>query len=141
MSKRPIVFTTNHRIRFSDLDPYAHVSTGNYARYFVDHRMEGFYDVLGWDQETLATLPFMAWVRRLEIDFIRPARDHQKITITSFVREFRGPDAVVDCTMVDDAGKSLAQCVMTIAYVDRTIGRAADWSPEAMAAFYEDGSG
>ena len=28
MSKSPIVFKTTHRIRFSDLDPYNHVTTG-----------------------------------------------------------------------------------------------------------------
>jgi hypothetical protein len=31
MSKAPIVFKSTHRIRFSELDPYDHVSTGNYA--------------------------------------------------------------------------------------------------------------
>ena len=54
-----------------------------------------------------------------KIDFIRPARADQEITITSFVREFRGPDALIDCVMVDGAGKELSRCLMTVAYVDR----------------------
>lgn len=92
MSKAPLVFTSRHRVKFSELDPYDHVSTGNYATYYTDHRMEGLRDYIGWDLETLGTLPFMVWVRRMEIDFIRPARGDQEITITSYVREFRGPD-------------------------------------------------
>lgn len=33
----------------------------------------------------------MTWVRRMEIDFIRPVGEDKGITITFFVREFRGP--------------------------------------------------
>ena len=71
--------------------------TDRYATYYVDHRMDGLRDYFGWDLTTLGTLPFMVWVRRLEIDFIRPARGDQEVTITSFVREFRGPDALIEC--------------------------------------------
>jgi hypothetical protein len=33
--------------------------------------------------------------RRSEVDFIRPAQGDQEIAITSFVREFQGPDALI----------------------------------------------
>ena len=137
MTSVPIVFETRHRIRFSDLDPYNHVSTAKYATYFVDHRMEGLRDNIGWDMKALAALPFMVWVRRLEIDFIRPARADQEITIRSFVREFRGPDALIECTMVDAGGKDLSRCQMTVACVDKDTNRAKDWPADAMALFYE----
>jgi acyl-CoA thioester hydrolase len=137
MSNLPIVYQTTHRIKFSELDPYNHVSTGNYATYFTDHRMEGLRDNLGWDLKTLATLPFMTWVRRLEIDFLRPARGDQEITITSFVREFRGPDALIECTMVDSVGNNLSRCLMTVAHVDKQTNRATDWPPELIALFFE----
>ena len=136
----PIVFKTTHRIRFSDLDLYNHMSTARYAAYYVDHRMEGLRAELGWDLKSIAALPFMAVVRRLEIDFIRPARGDQEVTVTSFVREFRGADAVIECAMVDQAGKDVSRCLMTVAYVDKETNRAADW-PEPVAAlfFRQDG--
>jgi acyl-CoA thioester hydrolase len=137
MAKTPIVFRTTHRVRFSELDPYNHVSTGKYATYFVDHRMEGLRDYVGWDLKTLATLPFMVWVRRIEIDFLRPAQGDQEITITSFVREFRGPDALIECTMVASGGMIAARCLMTVAHVDKQTNRATDWPPERMSMFYE----
>jgi acyl-CoA thioester hydrolase len=137
MPKTPIVFKTTHRIRFSDLDPYNHMTTGKYATYYVDHRMQGLRDRIGWDLKTLATLPFMTWVRRMELDFIKPARGDQEITITSFVREFRGPDALIECTMVDDVGKTLSRCLMTVAHVDRVSNRATDWPGEITALFFE----
>jgi acyl-CoA thioester hydrolase len=99
--------------------------------------MEGLRDYAGWDLKVLVTLPFMVWVRRMEIDYLRPARGDQEITITSFVREFRGPDALIECTMVDSAGKNVARCLMTVAHVDKKTNRATDWPPELMALFFE----
>lgn len=137
MAKTPIVFRTTHRVRFSELDPYNHVSTGEYATYFVDHRMEGLRDSVGWDLKTLTTLPFMVWVRRIEIDFLRPAQSDQEITITSFVREFRGSDAFIECTMAAHDGTIVSRCLMTVAHVDKQTNRATDWPPERMAMFYD----
>ncbi|HEV7556397.1 MAG TPA: acyl-CoA thioesterase [Kofleriaceae bacterium] len=134
MASVPIVYTSNHRIKFSELDPYNHVGTATYAAYYVDHRMEGLRDHLGWDRDTL---PFLAWVRRLDIEFLRPARADQQIVITSFVREFRGPDAVVVCNMVDASGTDLSRCVMTVAHVDKATNRATEWPADRIALFFE----
>ena len=102
--------------------------------------MDGLRDRLGWDLKALADLPFMAWVRRLEVDFVRPAVGDQQITITSFVREFRGPDAHIECTMVDEGGRTLSRCLMIVACVDKETNRSMDWPADAMALFYQDGS-
>jgi len=88
MSKTPVVYKSTHRIKFSDLNPYNHVRTAVYSAYYVDHRMNSLREHVGWDLKTLAELPFMIWVRRMEVDFLRPAVGDQEITITSFVREF-----------------------------------------------------
>ena len=138
MGKIPVVFKTTHRVKFSELDPYNHVGTGRYATYFVDHRMEGLRERLGWDLKTLGTLPFMVWVRRIEIDFLRPLRGDQEIVITSFVREFRGPDAFIECTMADASGVQVSRCLMTVAHVDRATNRATDWPPDLMSLFVEE---
>jgi acyl-CoA thioester hydrolase len=138
MPKRPVIFTTNHVVKFSDLDPYDHMRTAAYAAYFIDHRMDGLRERIGWDLKTLAALPFMTWVRRMEIDFIRPAVGDQPITITSFVREFHGPDALIECTMADSAGKALSRCLMTVTCVDRTTSRGTDWPPDAETLFFEE---
>jgi len=137
MTRTAIVYTTTHQVKFSELDPYNHVSTGNYATYFTDHRMQGVREHIGWDLKTLGTLPFMTWVRRLEIDFLRPARGDQTLTISSFVQKFRGPDALVECNMLDAAGKQVARCLMTVAHVDKQTNRATDWPPEVVALFFE----
>jgi acyl-CoA thioester hydrolase len=136
MAKKPIVFTTTHRVRFSELDPYNHVSTGRFATLYVDHRMEGLALHLGWDTAAILGLPFAVWVRRLEIDFIRPVLADHELTITSFVREFRGPDAFIEMEM-KDADKTLSRALMVAACVDKQTSRAIDWPADAIAKFYE----
>ncbi len=137
MPSTPVVFESKHRIKFSELDPYNHLRTEVYAGYFVDHRTDGLRERIGWDLKTLAALPFMLWVRRLEIDFIRAAAGDQQVTITSHVREFRGPDASIECRMVDETGRDLSRCLMTVACVEKSSVRAMDWPAEARALFYE----
>lgn len=140
MAQTPVIFRSTHRIKFSDLDPYNHLRTAVYPGYYVDHRMDGLRDRIGWDLKVLAGLPFMVWVSRLEVDFVRPAVGDQQITITSFVREFRGPDAHVECTMVDEGGKTLSRCLMIVACVNKETNRSMDWPADAMALFFQDGT-
>jgi acyl-CoA thioester hydrolase len=140
MAKTPVIFKSTHRVKFSELDPYNHLRAAAYPIYYVDHRMDGLRDYIGWNLKTLAQLPFMVWVRRLEVDFVRPAVGDQQITITSFVREFHGPDAHIECTMVDEGGKTVSRCLMIVACVDKETNRSMDWPADAMALFYQDGS-
>ena len=137
MAKTPIIYKSAHRIKFSDLDPYNHMRTAAYAAYYIDHRMNGLREHVGWDLKTLAQLPFMVWTRRMEIDFLRPAVGDQQITITSFVRDFEGCDAHIECSMVDEAGKEVSRCLMIVAYVDKGTNRAMDWPTDQMALFFE----
>lgn len=137
MAPVPVVYQTTHRIKFSDLDPYNHMHTSVYAGYFVDHRMEGLRTKAGWDLKTLARLPFMTWVKRMAIDFLQPAMGDQQVTITSFVREFEGAEAHIECTMLDAGGRALSRCQMTVACVDRATNRSMDWPPDAAALFFE----
>jgi len=140
MARTPVIFKSTHRVKFSELDPYNHLRTAVYPGYYVDHRMDGLRDYVGWDLKTLAHLPFMVWVRRIEVDFVRPAVGDQQITITSFVREFRGPDAHIDCTMLDERGRTVSRCLMIVACVDKETNRSMDWPADAMALFFRDGT-
>ena len=137
MSMTPIVYKSIHRINFSDLDPYNHMRTALYSAYYVDHRMSGLRENLGWNLKALEKLPFMIWVRRMKVDFLRPVVGDQEITITSSVREFRRSDAHIECTMVDESGTVCSRCLMIVAYVDKGTNRASDWPVDTMALFFE----
>ncbi|WP_213434661.1 MULTISPECIES: acyl-CoA thioesterase [Lysobacteraceae] len=133
----PATHTTTHRIRFSDLDPYRHMRTAMYPAYYVDHRMEALREQAGWDLRTLEGLPFMTFVKRIEVDFIRPVVGDQVVTIASFVRAFVGADALIDCTMTDARGAIASKCRMVVAYVDKATQRSADWPADVRALFDE----
>lgn len=137
----PVVYETTHRINFSELDPYNHLRTAVYSGYFVDHRMIGLREYAGWDLKTLAKLPFMTWVRRMEIDFIKPAVGDQEIIIKSFVREFKGPDAYIECSMSDSSERVISRCLMIVACVDKNSTKAIDWPDDARAQFFEEKDG
>jgi acyl-CoA thioester hydrolase len=77
----------------------------------------------------------------MEIDFLRSVVGDQEITITSFVREFQGPDAHIECSMVDEAGKIVSRCLMIVACIDKSNNRAMDWPTDTMALFFEAGTG
>jgi acyl-CoA thioester hydrolase len=139
MPKSPLVFRSKLRVTFADLDPYNHVGTALYARYFIDHRMNGLRDYLGWDLKTLAQLPFMTWVKRMEIDYLNPALADQELTISSFVREIKGSDAFIECVMSDEAGRDISRCIMVVACVDKRTNSSMDWPGEATALFFHDG--
>jgi acyl-CoA thioester hydrolase len=123
--KQPIVYTSSHTVKFSELDPYKNMRTAVYSAYYVDHRME-LGEYLGWDINTLEKLPFMIWVTRIELDFLRSVIGDQQITITSFVREFLGSDAYIECSMMDQAGNQVSRCLMIVAYIDKSTNRATD---------------
>ena len=75
MPRTPIVFTTTHRVQFSDLDPYNHVGTGRFATIFVDHRMQGLSRRIGWDAAT--TVPSEDCLSKLGLQFL--AADMRKL--------------------------------------------------------------
>ena len=138
MPRSPVVFESRLRVAFSDLDPFQHVGTAVYTRWFVDHRTHGLRDYLGWDLKTLAELPFMPWIQRTEIDYLRSAVGDQELTLTSFVREFRGSDADIECTLADETGRVLARCRMVVACVDKRTLKPMDWPADAMDRFFEE---
>ena len=136
MSKTPAIYSSTHRIKLSDLDPYKHMRTAMYSAYYIDHRMNALREQAGWDLKTLESLPFMTFVRRLDVEFIRPVVGDQEISIASFVREFEGSDAHIECSMSDESGRTVSRCHMVVAYVDKGTNRSADWPDHVTDLFF-----
>lgn len=100
--------------------------------------MSALRERAGWDLKALGNLPFMTFARKLEIEFLHPVVGDQEITIASFVREFSGPDAHVECSMTDERGSILSQWRMVVAYVDKGTMRSADWPDHLKDLFLEN---
>ena len=108
-----------------------------YSAYFVDHRIDALREQAGWDLKTLERLPFMTLVKRLDIEFLRPVVGDQEVEIASYVREFAGSEAHIECTMTDEAGNAVSQGHMVVSYFDKASNRAADWPADVAALFFE----
>jgi acyl-CoA thioester hydrolase len=80
----------------------------------------------------------MIWVKSMEIVYLKPAVGDQELTITSFVREFKGSEAFIECSMIDEAGSEISRCLMVVACVDKGTNRSMAWPEEAIALFYRD---
>lgn len=132
---KPAIYSSLHRINFSDLDPYQHMRTAMYSAYYVDHRMAALREQAGWDLKTLESLPFMTFIKRLDIEFIRPVIGDQQVTISSFVEQFHGADAFIKCCMLNDSDKTLSKCSMVVSYVDKGTQRSAQWPDSVMHLF------
>ena len=76
----------------------------------------------------------------MELNFLRSVIGDQQITINSFVREFLGSNAHIECNMMDKTGNQMSQCLMIVAYVDKNTNRATDWPADTMALFFDDGT-
>ena len=138
MNREPIRFKTTHRTKFSEIDPNAHMNTEHYVSYFLEHRMIGLRENLGWDLKTMMKLPFAVYVKRLDVSFIKPVFGDQEFVVTSFVREFVGADANIEITMTDPTGRVLSTCLMIAACIDKTTFKATDWPKETVDLFYSN---
>jgi acyl-CoA thioester hydrolase len=135
--KSPVEFETKHRVKFSELDPYQHMNSEHYPSYFLEHRMIGLRENLGWDLKTMMKLAFAVYLRRIEVDYLRPVFGDQEIIIKSHVREFVGTDAFIECSMTDINQKNLSRCLMVAACIDMKTNKPMDWPSETMALFFK----
>lgn len=135
---KPIKFKTGHRAKFSQIDPYGVMHNQYYLEYFMDHRMMGLRENLGWDLKALQALPVLFIVKSVQIEFQRPVRGDEEFTIESKVEEFKGVSCVVSCQMQSPQGKDLAKCLMTIVAVDAKTLKPTEWPRDISEKFFSE---
>ena len=136
----PIVFTTRHRVRFRDLDPYGHVNMAHYLAYYGDHRFEGMRTFLGLSFAEIESLPTAFVVRHVEIDYLQPLRGDVEFLIRSRLIDVSRVQCVVGLEMVDPDGTlEYSRARMRIASMDRVAGKPMAWPPGLMARFFQPG--
>lgn len=83
---KPLVYSQPMDIRFSDLDPYNHVSTGRYLDLVIGSRFIFFNSYFEIAIEEISKKDLGFFSSHLEIDFIRPIQGIGKILVESSVR-------------------------------------------------------
>ncbi|MEN9835822.1 MAG: hypothetical protein RL011_2015 [Pseudomonadota bacterium] len=135
---QPVVFRSQHKPRFFEIDPYGHLSMVHYAAYFVEHRFQGMAQHCGLNAEALAELDIAFFCANLNIEFKRPVLLDTEFTIESHIASYRGSTASVRCSMYDLGGKLLACCHMEIACVDIKRGRPKRLPDSVIKCFFHD---
>ncbi len=86
-------FTTHLRVRHYEMDVLGHVNNAVYLHYLEQTAVE-HWEHLGFTFERYRELGGAFVLRRLEIDYRRPAVAGDRLEITTWVHEMRGPRAI-----------------------------------------------
>jgi acyl-CoA thioester hydrolase len=90
-------YETEIPLRYRDLDPMGHVNNAVYASYCEQARMEYFDDVFEMELDTLNMV-----LAHLEVDYERPIRQGQSVTVRVRVAEIGGSSFTMAFEVVAD---------------------------------------
>ncbi len=96
-------FATNIQVRYRDLDTYGHVNNAVYLTYFEVARVGAFLDLFKKNPE----LRFV--IAHASIDFIRPARLAQELTVYTWVSRIGNTSFTLEYEIVNQKGELVAK--------------------------------
>lgn len=134
--KKPIVFHTTHRAKFSEVDPYGHVNTQHYLAYFLDHRFTGCRENLGLDLKEIGKLPILFPTTSVTIDFKRPILGDEEFSIESKVVEVSEQKCIVECSMTKSNKDIASTCRFEFTCVDKKTGKTTPWPAGFIDRFF-----
>jgi acyl-CoA thioester hydrolase len=86
-------FTTHLRVRHYEMDVLGHVNNAVYQHYLEQAAIE-HSEQLGFTSARYQELGGTFVIRRVEIDYLRPASAGDILAITTWLQEMRGPRAI-----------------------------------------------
>ena len=82
---KPLVYSQLMDVRFADMDPYGHVSSGRYLDLVIGSRFMFFSNYFETPIEELAKKDLGFFTSKLEINFIRPISGVGQVLVESFI--------------------------------------------------------
>ncbi|HEY9902039.1 MAG TPA: thioesterase family protein [Candidatus Sericytochromatia bacterium] len=86
-------FTTQLRVRYHEMDALGHVNNAVYQHYLEQAAIE-HSEHLGFDRECYEELGGIFVMRRVEIDYLRPAVAGDNLEVSTWLQTIRGPRAI-----------------------------------------------
>lgn len=86
-------FTTQLRVRYHEMDALGHVNNAVYQHYLEQAAVE-HSEYLGFDRERYHQLGGIFVMRRIEIEYLRPAVAGDTLEVKTWVQQMRGPRAI-----------------------------------------------
>ena len=110
------------RVRYGETDQMGVVYHGNYAQYLEMARVE-WLRVLGISYKKMETDGIMLPVIHLSIEFIKPARYDDLITVKVFLKKKPAVRIAFDYEIKNEAGEVLATANTVLVFIDRKRNR------------------
>ena len=86
-------FTTQLRVRYHEMDALGHVNNAVYQHYLEQAAVE-HSEHLGFNHKRYEELSGVFVLRRIEIEYLRPAVAGDLLEVTTWLQEIRGPRAI-----------------------------------------------
>lgn len=84
----PLKCSRSFRVRYSECDAYGHLNNAHYARYMQETAFDASA-AAGYSSERYAIMNRLWVVRTNEITHLLPLRYNQRVTVTTWVADFR----------------------------------------------------
>lgn len=120
---------TQIRVRYSETDQMGVVYYGHYAQYLEVGRAEAIRS-LGFTYRELEELGILMPVTRLEIQYHRPARYDDLLTVKTCLREMPGRSISFFGEIYNADGKLLTTGTVSLAFLYKSLGRTGEAPPE-----------
>ncbi len=109
---------THIRVRYSETDQMGYCYYGNYAHFFEVGRVEALR-TLGLNYKDLEDEGYMLPVVDLSVHYKRPSFYDDLLTVTTHIREVKGPRIVFDYTVLREEGETVCTGVTTLVFVSK----------------------
>ena len=86
-------FTTKLRVRYHEMDALGHVNNAVYQHYLEQAAIE-HSEHLGFNHQKYQELGGVFVMRRVELDYLRPAVAGDTLEVTTWLQQLRGPRAI-----------------------------------------------
>jgi len=86
-------FTTKLRVRYHEMDALGHVNNAVYQHYLEQAAIE-HSEHLGFNHQKYQELGGVFVMRRVELDYLRPAIAGDTLEVTTWLQQLRGPRAI-----------------------------------------------
>lgn len=125
MNDRPPAhsYVARLRVRYYEMDALKHVNNAVYLHY-LEHAAWEHSEHMGMTWERYAELGGIFVLRRMEIDYLRPAVAGDSVEIATWVQEMNGPRAMRRYQITHaESGRVLVRALGTWAWIDPDSGR------------------
>lgn len=109
---------TKIRVRYGETDQMGYCYYGNYAQYFEVGRVEALRSV-GMSYREMEEKGIMLPVSEFSVKYKVPARYDDELTITTKIREVKGPRIVFDYEIHLEDGRLIATAETTLVFVSK----------------------